>query len=93
MASDPITSWQTDWETVETLDDLIFLGSKIIADGSCSQEIKRPLLVGKKVMTNLDSILKSRDISLSTKVRLIQAMVFPLVMYGYKSWTIEKAEC
>uniref|UniRef100_A0A8B9YJ78 Reverse transcriptase domain-containing protein n=1 Tax=Bos mutus grunniens TaxID=30521 RepID=A0A8B9YJ78_BOSMU len=90
MASSPITSWQIDGETVA---DFIFLGSKITADGDCSHEIKRCLLLGRKVMTNLDSILKSRDISLSTKVCLVQAMVFPVVMYGCESWTIKKAEC
>ena len=82
MASSPITSWQIDWETVETVADFILLGSKITADGDCSQEIKRRLLLGRKVMTNLDSIFKSRDITLSTKVRLVKAMVFPVVMYG-----------
>ena len=92
MASSPITSWQIDGETVETVADFIFEGSKIIADGDCSHEIKRCLLLGRKVMTNLDSILKSRDITLSTKVRLIKAMVFQVVMYGYESWTIKKAE-
>ena len=92
MASGPITSWQIDGETVETVADLIFLGSKITADGDCSHEIKRPLLLGRKVMTNLDSILKSRDIVLSTKVRLVKAMVFPLVMYGCESWIIKKPE-
>ena len=92
MASSPITSWQIDGETVETVADLIFLGSKITADGNCSHEIKRCLLLGRKVMTNLDNILKSRDISLSTKVRLVKAMVFPVVMYGCESWTIKKAE-
>ena len=90
MASGPITSWQIDEETVS---DLIFLGSKITADGDCSHEIKRRLLLRKKVMTNLDSILKSRDITSPTKVRLVKAMVFPVVMYGYQSWTIKKAEC
>ena len=89
MASGPITSWQIDMETVA---DFIFLGSKITADGDCSHEIKRHLLLGREVMTNLDSILKSRDITLSTKVRLVKAMVFPVVMYGYKSWTMKKAE-
>ena len=89
MASGPITSWQIDGETVA---DFIFLGSKITADGDCSHEIKRCLLLGRKVMTNLDSILKSRDITLSTKVRLVKAMVFPVVMYGCESWTIKKAE-
>ena len=90
MASGPITSWQLDGETVA---DFIFWGSKITADGDCSPEIKRRLLLGRKVMTNLDSILKSRDITLSTKVRLIKATVFPVVMYGCESWTIKKAEC
>ena len=90
MASGPITSWQIDGETVET--DFIFLGSKITADGDCSLEIKRCLLFGRKVMTNLDSILKSRYITLSTKVRLVKAMVFPVVMYGCESWTVKKAE-
>ena len=92
MASGPITSWEIDGETVETVADFIFLGSKITADGDCSHEIKRPLLFGRKVMTNLDSILKSRDITLSTKVHLVKAMVFPVVMYGCESWTIKKAE-
>ena len=92
MASGPITSWQTDGETVETVADFIFGGSKITADGDCSHEIKRHLLFGRKVMTNLDSILKSRDITLSTKVRLVKAIVFPVVMYGCESWTIKKAE-
>ena len=92
MASGPITSWQTDGETMETGTDFIFLGSKITADGECSNEIKRRLLLGRKVMTNLDSILKSRDITLPTKVRLVKAMVFPVVMYGCESWTINKAE-
>ena len=92
MASGPITSWQIDGETVETVADFIFLGSKIAADDDCSHEIKRRLLLGRKVMTNLDSILKSRDITLSTKVRLVKAMVFPVVMYGCESWTIKKAE-
>ena len=92
MASDPITSWQIDGETVETVSDFIFLGSKITADGDCSHEIKRRLLLGRKVMTNLDSILKSRDISLPTEVHLVKAMVFPVVMYGCESWTIKKAE-
>ena len=90
MASGPITSWQIDGETVT---DFIFLGSKIIADGDCSHEIKRPLLLGRKVMTSLDSILKSRDITLPTKVCLVKAMVFPVVMYGCESWTVKKAEC
>ena len=92
MASSPITSWQLDGETVESVADFIFLGSKITADGDCSHEIKRRLLLGRKVMTNLDSILKSRDITLSTKVHLVKAMVFPLVMYRCESWTIKKAE-
>ena len=92
MASGPITSWEIDGETVETVADLIFLGSKITADGECSHEINRRLLLGKKVMTNLDSILKSRDITVSTKVHLVKAMVFPVVMYGCESWTIRKAE-
>ena len=93
LASGPITSWQIDGETVETVSDFIFLGSKITADGDCSQEIKRWLFLGRKVMTNLDSILKSTDITLSAKVRLVKAMVFPVVMYGCESWTIKKAEC
>ena len=93
LASSPITSWQIDGETVETVTDFIFLGSKITADGDCSHEIKRRLLLGRKVMTNLDSILKSRDITLLTKVCLVKAMVFPVVMYGCESWTIKKAEC
>ena len=93
MASGPITSWQIDGETVETVADFIFLGSKITADGDCSHEIKRCLLLGRKVMTNLDSILKSRDNTLSTKVRLVKAMVFLVVMYGCECWTIKKAEC
>ena len=93
MAPSPITSWQIDGETVETVADFIFLGSKFTADGDCSHEIKRRLLLGRKVMTNLDSILKSRDITLSTKVCLVKAMVFPVVMYGCESWTIKKAEC
>ena len=92
MASGPITSWEIDGETVETVSDY-FLGSKIIADGDCSHEIKRCLLLGRKVMTNLDSMLKSRDIALSTKVCLVKAMVFPVVMYGCESWTVKKAEC
>ena len=92
MASGPITSWEIDGETVETASDFIFLGSKITADGNCSHEIKRRLLLRRKVMTNLDSILQSRDITLSTKVRLVKAMVFPVVMYGCKSWTVKKAE-
>ena len=96
MASGPTTSWQIDGatvQTVETVSDFIFLGSKITVDGDCSHEIKRRLLLGRKVMTNLDSILKSRDITLSTKVRLVKAMVFPVVMYGCESWTVKKAEC
>ena len=93
MASGPITSWQIDGETVETVADFIFLYSKITADNDCSCEIKRCLLLGKKVMTNLDSLLKSRDITLPTKVCLVKAMVFPVVMYGCESWTIKKAEC
>ena len=92
MASGPITSRQIDGETVETVDDFIFGGSKITADGDCSHEIKRCILFGRKVMTNLDSICKSRDITLSTKVRLVKPMVFPVVMYGCESWTIKKAE-
>ena len=93
MASGPITSWEIDGETVETVADFIFGGSKITADGDCSHEIKRRLLLGRKVMTNLDSIFKSRDSTLPTKVGLVKAMVFPLVMYGCESWTIKKAEC
>ena len=92
IASIPITSWQTDGKTMETVAAFIFLSSKIIADGDCSHEIKRCLLLGRKIMTNLDSTLKSRDITLSAKVRLVKAMVFPVVMYGCKSWTIKKAE-
>ena len=92
MASCPITSWQIYGEIVETMADFIFVGSKITADGDCSHEIKRHLLLGRKVMTNLDSILKSRDITLSTKVCLVKAMVFPVIMYGCESWTIKKAE-
>ena len=92
MASGPITSWQIDGETVETVADFILGGSKITADGHCSHEIKRHLLLGRKVMTNLDSILKSRDITLLTKVHLVRAMVFPVVMYGCESWTVKKAE-
>ena len=92
MASGPITSWQIDGETVEIVADFIFLGSKITADGDCSHEIKTHLLLGRKVMTNLDNILKSRDITLSTKVCLVKAMVFPMVMYGCESWTTKKAE-
>ena len=87
-----ITSWQIDGETMETVTDFIFLGSKITADGDCRHEIKRHLLLGRKAMTNLDSILKNRDITLPTKIRLVKSMVFPVVMYGYKSWTIQKAE-
>ena len=93
MASGPITSWQIDDETVETVTDLILGGSKITADGDCSHEIKRRVLLGRKAMTNLDSILKSRDITLPKKVHLVKAMVFPVVMYGCESWTIKKAEC
>ena len=93
MASGPITSWQIDGETVETVADFIFLGSKITADGDSSHEIKRCLLLGRKAMTNLDRILKSRDITLPTKVRLVKAMVFPVVMYGCESWIVKKAEC
>ena len=92
MASGPVTSWQIDGETVETMSDFIFLGSKITADGGCSREIKRHLLLGRKVMTNLDSIFKSRDVTLPTKVHVVEAMVFPVVMYGCESWTIKKAE-
>ena len=92
MASGPITSWQIDGETVETVSDFMFLGSKITADGDCSHEIKRHLLLRRKVMTNLDSIFTSRDITLPTKVRVIKAMVFPVVMYGCESWTVKKAE-
>ena len=93
MASSPISSWQIDGETMETVTDFIFLGSKITADGDCNHEIKRPFLLGRKAMTNLDSILKSRDITLPTNVHLVKAMVFPVVMYGCESWTIKKAEC
>ena len=93
MASGPITSWQIDGETVETMADFIFWGSKITTDGDCSHEIKRWLLLGRKVMTNLDSILKSRDITLPTNVHLVKAMVFPGVMYGFESWPIKKVEC
>ena len=93
LASDPITSWQIDGEAMETVRDFIFLGSKITADGDCSHEIKRHLLLVRKAMMNLDSILKSRDISLPTNVHLVKAMVFPVVMYGCKSWTIKKAKC
>ena len=93
MASSPITSGQTDRETMETVTDFIFWGSKITVDGDCSHEIKSRLLLGRKAVTNLDSILKNRDITLPTKVRLVKAMVFPVVMYGYESWTVKKAEC
>ena len=93
MASGPITLWEIDAETMDTVSDFIFLGSKITADGDCSHEIKRCLLLGRKVMTNLESILKSRDITLSIKVHLVKAMVFPVVMYVCESWTIKKAEC
>ena len=93
MASGPITSWEIDRETVETVSDFIFGGSKITADGDYSHEIKRRSLLGRKVMTNLDSVLKSRDITLPTEVCLVKAMVFPLVMYGCESWTVKKAEC
>ena len=93
MASGPITSWEIDGETVETVADFIFWGSKITADDDCSHEIKRRLLLGRNVITNLDSILKSRDITLPTKVRLVKAMVFPVVMYGCESWTVKKVEC
>ena len=92
MASGPITSWEIDRETVETMSDFIFLGSKITADGDCSHEIKRRLLLGRKVMTNLESIFKSRDITLPTNVHLVKAMVFPVVMYGWESWTVKIAE-
>ena len=93
MASGPVTSWEIDGETVETASDFILGGSKVTADGDSSHEIKRHLLLGRKVMTNLDSVLKSRDITLPTKVRLVKAMVFPVVMYGCESWTVKKAEC
>ena len=93
MASGPITSWQIDGETMKTVTDFLFLGSKITADGDCSHEIKRRLLLGRKVMTNLDSLSKSRDVTLPTKVLVVKAMVFPVVMYGCESWTIKKAEC
>ena len=93
MASGPITSWEIDGETMETVADFNFLGSKITADSDCSHEIKRRLLLGRKVMTNLDSILKSRDVTLPTKVHLVKAMVFPVVMYGCESWTVKKVEC
>ena len=92
MASSPITSWEIDGETVETMSDFIFLGSKITADGDCSHEIKRHLLLGRKVMTNLDSLFKSTNITLPTKIRLIKAMVFPVVMHRWESWTVKKAE-
>ena len=93
MVSSPTTSWEIDGQTVETVSDFVSLGSKITTDGDCSHEIKRRLLLGKKVMTNLDSIFKSRDITLPTKVRLVKAMVFPVVMYGCESWTVKKVEC
>ena len=93
MASSPITSWQRDGETVETVSDFIFLGSKITVDADCSHEIKRRLLLGRKAMTNLDRILRSRDITLPTKVHVVKAMVFPVIMYGCESWTVKKAEC
>ena len=93
MASGPIITWEIDGEAVETVSDFIFLGSKITADGDCSHEIKRCLLLERKVMTNLDSVLKSRDVTLPTKVHLVKAMVFPVVMYGSESWTVKKAEC
>ena len=93
MASGPITSWEIDGEIMETVRDFIFGGSKITADGDCSHKIKRRLLLGRKVMTNIDSIFKSRDITLPTKVRLVKAMVFPVVMYGCENWTVKKAEC
>ena len=93
MASDPITSWEIDGETVETVSDFIFVGSKITADGDCSHEIKRRLLLGRKVMTSVDSILKSIDITLPKKVHLVKAMVFPVVMYGCESWTVKKGDC
>ena len=93
MASGPISSWQIDGETVETVADFIFLGFKITADGDCCHEIKRRLLLGRKLMTNLNSILKSKDITLPTKVRLVKSMVFPVVMYGCESWTVKKVQC
>ena len=93
MASSPITSWEINGQTVETVSDFIFLGSKITADGDCSHELKRRLLLGRKIMTNVDSIFKSRDITLPTKAHLVKAMVFPVVMYGCESWTIKKADC
>ena len=93
MASDPITSWQIDGKTMETMTDFIFLGSKITVDGDCSRKVKRLLLLGRRAMTNIDSVLKSRDITLLTKVCLVKAMVYPVVMYECESWTIKKAEC
>ena len=93
MVSGPITSWEIDWETVETVSDFIFGGYKITADGDCSHEIKKCLLLGRKVMTNLDSIFKSRDMTLPTKVHLVKDMVFPVVMYGCESWTVKRSEC
>ena len=93
MASGSITSWQIDGETVETVGDFIYLGSKITADGDCSHEIKRHLLLGRKAITNIDNILKSRDITMSTKVHLVKALIFPVVMYGCESWTVKKAKC
>ena len=93
MASGPTTSWEIDGETLETVSDFLFLGSKITADGDCCHEIKRHLLLGRKVMTKLDSIFKNRDITLPTKIRLVKSMVFPVVMYGCESWTVKKAEC
>ena len=93
MASGPITSWQVDWETMESVSDFIFLVSKITADGDCRHEIKRPLLLGRKAKTNLDTILKSRDIALPTKIHLVETMVSPIIMYGCESWTMKKAEC
>ena len=93
MASDPITSWQIDRQTMETMRNFIFLGSKITVDGDCSHEIKRHLLLGRKIMTNLDSLFKSRDITLPTKVCLVKAMIFQVVMYGCQSWTVKRAEC
>ena len=93
MVSNPITSWQIDGETMKTMRDFIFLGSKITADGDCSHELKRHLLLGRKAMTNIDSVLKSKDITLPAKVHIVKAMVFPVVMYGWESWTIRKAEC
>ena len=93
MGSGPITSWQIDGETMEAVTDFVFLGSKITVDGDCCHEIKRPVLLGRKAVTNLDSILKSRDITLPTKVHLVRGMVFPVVMYGYESWIIKKTQC